>query len=246
MLWHLDKAVELMKWFREFIPKAPDDVYVFFLFTNVPPAPPFPEALYGKTVCGLVWCYCGPMDRAEQALSQVHQLGPPAVNLVGPMPFPTLQSMFDPLLPSGLQWYWKGDFFEELTDDTIKMHVKFGSELPSLLSLMHIYPINGAMQRIGRNDTAFSYREANYSTVICGIDPDPVNKGRITSWTKSYFDALHPYSEGGAYVNFMMEEGPNRVEATYRDNYRRLSEIKAKYDSSNLFRVNQNILPATK
>jgi hypothetical protein len=236
-----------MKWFRDFIPNAPEEVNAFFLFANVPPAPPFPEALHGKTMCGLVWCYCGPMEHAEQALSQVRRVGSPVVNFVGPMPYPTLQSMFDPLLPSGLQWYWKGDFFKELSDDAIKMYVKFGSELPSLLSLMHIYPIDGAMHRIGRNETAFSYRDINYSTVIAGIDADPANKERITTWTKSYFDAIHPYSAGGAYVNFMMEEGQSRVEATYRDNYRRLSEIKAKYDPSNLFRVNQNILPvATK
>lgn len=244
MLWHLDKAVEVMEWYREFITKAPEDLYGFFAFLNVPPGPPFPENLHGKTMCGVVWCYCGPMDQAEEVFRPIRKIGPPAVDFVGPMPYPALQSFLDPLLPPGLQWYWKGDFVNELSDEAIKLHMKYGSELPSLLSTMHIYPIDGAPQRVGKKDTAFSYREAKWSMVIAGIDPDPANKDRITKWAKTYWEALHPYSAGGAYVNFMMEEGQNRVEATYRDNYKRLSQIKRKYDPTNLFRVNQNIPPA--
>jgi hypothetical protein len=244
MLWHLDKAVEVMEWYREFITKAPEDLYGFFAFLNVPPGPPFPEHLHGKTMCGVVWCYCGPMDQAEEVFRPIRKIGPPAVDFVGPMPYPALQSFLDPLLPPGLQWYWKGDFVNELSDEAIKLHMKYGSELPSLLSTMHIYPIDGAPQRVGKKDTAFSYREAKWSMVIAGIDPDPANKDRITKWAKTYWEALHPYSAGGAYVNFMMEEGQNRVEATYRDNYKRLSQIKRKYDPTNLFRVNQNIPPA--
>jgi len=244
MLWHLDKAVEVMKWYREFITKAPEDLYGFFAFLNVPPGPPFPENLHGKTMCGVVWCYCGSMKKAEEVFRPIRKIGPPAVDFVGPMPYPALQSFLDPLLPPGLQWYWKGDFVNELSDEAIKLHMKYGSELPSLLSTMHIYPIDGAPQRVGKKDTAFSYREAKWSMVIAGIDPDPANKDRITKWAKTYWEALHPYSAGGAYVNFMMEEGQNRVEATYRDNYKRLSQIKRKYDPTNLFRVNQNIPPA--
>ena len=244
MLWYPDKAVEVMSWYREFSSKAPEDVYGFFLFVNVPPAPPFPEKLHGKTMCGIIWCYSGPIENAEKALSPVHQISPPELNFVGPMPFPALQSLFDPLLPAGLQWYWKGDFVNELNDEAIKLHVKYGTKLPSLLSTMHIYPIDGAVQRIPKNATAFSYREAKWSMVIAGIDPNAANKESITRWAKDYWEALHPYSAGGAYVNFMMEEGQSRVEATYRDNYKRLSEIKRKYDPTNLFRVNQNIQPA--
>lgn len=244
MLWHLDKAVEVMEWYREFIAKAPEDLYGFFAFLDVPPGPPFPENLHGKTMCGVVWCYCGPMDKAEEVISPVRKISPPTVDFVGPMPFSALQTLFDPLLPPGLQWYWKGDFVNELSDEAIKVHMKYGSELPSLLSTMHLYPVDGAPQRVGKNDTAFSYRETKWSMVIAGIDSDPANKDRITKWAKTYWEALHPYSAGGAYVNFMMEEGQNRVEATYRDNYKRLSQIKRKYDPTNLFRVNQNIPPA--
>ena len=244
MLWSLDKAVEVMKWYREFIKKAPEDLFGFFAFINVPPAPPFPEHLHRKTVCAVVWCYLGPMEQAEQVFMPIRKIGPPVADFVGPMPFPALQGLFDQLLPPGLQWYWKGDFVNELSDDAIKVHMKFSSQLPSLLSTMHLYPIDGAVHRVSRDDTPFSYRDATWSMVIAGIDSDPANNERITKWAKNYWEALHPYSAGGAYVNFMMEEGQSRVEATYRDNYKRLSEIKRKYDPTNLFRVNQNILPA--
>ena len=113
-----------------------------------------------------------------------------------------------------------------------------------MLSTMHLYPVNGAAQRVGKNDTAYSFREALFAEVIVGVDPDPANNEKITAWCKSYWDALHPYSAGGAYVNFMMDEGQDRVQATYRDNYQRLADIKKKYDPKNFFRVNQNIRPA--
>ena len=110
-------------------------------------------------------------------------------------------------------------------------------------STMHLYPIDGAAHRVGNEDTPFSYRDATWSSVIVGVDPDPANADRITKWTVDYWDALHPHSAGGAYVNFMMDEGQERVQATYRDNYERLAASKSKYDPTNLFRVNQNIKP---
>jgi FAD/FMN-containing dehydrogenase len=108
---------------------------------------------------------------------------------------------------------------------------------------MHLYPVDGQMNRIDPSATAFSHREATWSMVISGVDPDAANAEKITRWTKDYWNALHPYSAGGAYVNFMMDEGSERVRATYRDNYDRLAAIKAQYDPGNLFRVNQNIKP---
>ena len=159
------------------------------------------------------------------------------------MPHTALQSAFDALYPPGLQWYWKADFVKELSDAAIKEHVKYGSNIPTMQSGMHLYPIDGAASRIGKKDTAWSYRDARYAQVIVGVDPDPQSKDILMSWTNAYFDALHPYSAGGAYVNFMMEEGEERIKATYRENYDRLSTIKQKYDPDNLFRVNQNIKP---
>jgi FAD/FMN-containing dehydrogenase len=143
-----------------------------------------------------------------------------------------------------LQWYWNADFFTDLSDEVINLHLHHAGQLPTVHSTMHLYPINGAAHRIGKNDTAWSYREANFAQVIVGVDPDPANNERMIRWSKAYWEALHPYSAGGAYVNMIMDEGDDRVQAAYRDNYPRLAQIKAKYDPDNLFRVNQNITPA--
>lgn len=243
MLWPLEQATEVMQWYREFITQAPDDIYGFFLFLVVPPGPPFPEHLHNKKMCGVVWCYTGPAEQAETTFKPIRSFGPPALDLVGPMPHPQLQSMFDELYPPGLQWYWRADFFNELSDEAIALHVKYGSEIPTMHSSMHLYPINGAAHRIGKTDTAWSYRDATWAQVIVGVDPDPTNNEKIIAWTKEYWDALHPHSAGGAYVNFMMDEGEERIKASYRDNYDRLVEIKKQFDPTNLFRVNQNIRP---
>jgi FAD/FMN-containing dehydrogenase len=244
MLWELTQAPEVMKWYREVIMQAPDDLNGFFAFLTVPPGPPFPEHLYNKKMCGVVWCYTGPMEQAEETFKPIREKFPPALDFVGPIPQPALQSMFDALYPPGLQWYWKADFVNELSDEAIRLHIQHGSQLPTMQSTMHLYPVNGAAQRVGKHDTAWSYREATWAEVIVGVDPDPAKKDLIVDWARKYWDELHPYSAGGAYVNFMMEEGEERVKASYRDNYERLAAIKSTYDPANFFRVNQNIKPA--
>ena len=122
-------------------------------------------------------------------------------------------------------------------------HKKFGTEIPTPLSQMHLYPISGAAGRVGKSETPWAYRDAKYAGVFVGVDPDPANAEKITKWAKDYWEALHPFSSGGAYSNFMMDEGQERVRDSYRQNYDRLVEIKTKYDPKNLFRVNQNIKP---
>jgi hypothetical protein len=243
MFWDVAQAGEIMCWYREFLPAAHEDLYGFFAFMNILPVPLFPSYLHGRCVCGVVWCHLGSPDQAQEDLNAVRRAHPPLFEHVGRMPFVALQSMFDPLLPPGLQWYWKGDFVRELSDEAIAQHVQYGSNLPNLLSTMHLYPIDGRAGRVGQEETAFSYRDAKWSMVIAGVDPDPAHNETITRWAREYWDAVHPYGAGGAYVNFMMEEGVERVRATYRGNYDRLAALKAKYDPGNLFRVNQNIKP---
>ena len=245
MLWDLEQAPDIMKWYREFIAYAPEEINGFFAFLTVPPGPPFPEELHFKKMCGLVWCYNGPPEQANEILEPLRSFRRPAFEFFAPMPFPALQGMFDGLYTPGLQWYWKADFVKELGDEAIDLHVKHGSEVPTLHSTMHLYPINGAAHKARNTDTPWSYRDAVWSEVIVGVDPDPANKDRITAWARNYWEALHPYSAGGAYVNFMMDgEGEDRIRATYRGNYERLAQIKGKYDPNNFFRVNQNIRPA--
>jgi FAD/FMN-containing dehydrogenase len=244
-LWELDQTEAVLTWYRDFIVQAPEDLNGFFAFLIVPPGPPFPEHLHLKKMCGCVWCYAGPADQAEDVFAPIRNFGPPALYGIQDMPYPALQSAFDALYPPGLQWYWRADFVNELSDEAIAQHVKHGSQLPTMHSTMHLYPIDGAAHRVGKNETAFSYRDTTWAEVIVGVDPDPANAEAIKKWTIDYWEALHSYSAGGAYVNFMMDEGQERVKATYRDNYERLALIKQKYDPDNLFRVNQNIKPAT-
>ncbi len=241
-LWPLEQAPEVMRWYRDFIANAPEDLNGFFAFLTVPPGPPFPEHLHLKKMCGIVWCYTGPKEKADEVFAPVLEVGTPALHGVGEMPYPALQGAFDGLYTPGLQWYWKADFINELSDEAIKEHMKY-AEGPTLHSTMHLYPINGAAHRVGKNDTPWSYREATWGMVIAGVDPDPGNKEIITDWARNYWEAIHPYSAGGAYVNMMMDEGQERVKAAYRDNYDRLAATKRKYDPQNLFRVNQNIRP---
>ncbi|MEJ7872936.1 MAG: FAD-binding oxidoreductase [Rubrobacteraceae bacterium] len=241
-LWELEQAPEVMRWYRDFIVDAPEYLNGFFAFLTVPPGPPFPEELHLKKMCGIVWCYTGPEEEADEVFAPVLEVGTPALHGVHSMPYPALQSAFDALYPPGVQWYWKADFITELSDEAIEQHMKY-AEAPTLQSTMHLYPINGAAHRVGPNDTPWSYREATWGMVIAGVDPDPANKEVITGWARDYWEALHPHSAGGAYVNMMMEEGQERVKASYRDNYERLARIKARYDPNNLFHVNQNIKP---
>jgi hypothetical protein len=241
-LWELDRTEEIMKWYRDFILSAPENLTGFFAFLTVPPAPPFPEHLHLHKMCGVVWCYTGDMAKAEEVFAPILALKPDLPG-VGAMPFPALNSAFDGLYPPGHQWYWRADFFTEISDESIAAHAEWGKKLPTMQSTMHLYPIDGAPHRVGPGDTAWSYREANWAGVIVGVDPDPANKDLLRDWAVGYWDDVHPHSSGGAYVNFMMEEGQERVQASYRGNYGRLAKIKAKYDPNNLFRVNQNILP---
>jgi FAD/FMN-containing dehydrogenase len=245
MFWEMTDAEDILKWYREFIVHAPEEISGFFAFQIIPPGPPFPEALHFQKMCGIVWCFNGSQDEANRLLAPLRSFHPPAFEFFAPMPYPMLQSLFDDLYVPGLQWYWKADFVKELTDAAIGLHIKNGSKLPTLHSGMHLYPVNGAAQRVGKDDTPWGYRDAVWSQVIVGVDPDPANKDRITAWARNYWEALHPFGAGGAYVNFMMEgEGEERIRATYRHNYERLAQVKAKYDPDNFFRVNQNIRPS--
>jgi FAD/FMN-containing dehydrogenase len=244
MLWELEEAPAVMRWYSTFIRKAADPVNGFFAFLTVPPGPPFPEHLHGKKMCGIVWCYSGPETGAAPFLESIRSFRTPALDFVGPLPFPALQGMFDALYPPGHQWYWKGDYVNELSDEAISLHQQFGSILPTPQSTMHLYPINGAASRVAPDETAWNYRNSTWAMVIAGVDPNPANKEKITNWARKYWEALHPYSAGGSYINFMMEEGEERIRATYGDNFDRLAAVKARYDPENFFRVNQNIRPA--
>ena len=243
MFWPLELATDLIKFWRDFILSAPEQINGWFGFVTVPPAPLFPEQFHLQKMCAIVWCSSAPLEQAEELFKPIRAFRSPALDFVASIPWPVLQSLFDAVYPPGLQWYWKADFFTDLSDRVIDLHVKYGTQLPTMHSTMHLYPINGAAHRASMSDTAFSFRDANFAEVIVGVDPDPVNNERMIQWARDYWMALHPYSAGGGYINMMMDEGAENVKAAYRDNYVRLAQIKATYDSNNLFHVNQNITP---
>ena len=193
----------------------------------------------------MVWCYVGPEDTAAREMSPLLASTPePLLHGPAPMPHATLQGAFDGLYPAGDQWNWRADFVNEIPEEAVKIHARYGPEMPTWKSTMHMYPIDGAAHDVGPADTAWGYRGAMWGSVFAGVDSDPANAEAITQWSVDYFEELHPYSAGGAYVNMMMDEGEDRVRASYGDNYKRLAKIKAEYDPENVFRVNQNIRPA--
>lgn len=243
IIFDLADAPAVMRWYRAFQDSAPEPFYIFLGLQTVPPGEPSPREHWDKRMCVLLVAHNS--DDAEAAVNAARKTLPkPIIDWAGPIAYPALQSMFDALNPPGMQWYWKGDFVKSLPDAAIAAHVAFAEKAPSYFSLMHLYPIDGAIQRLEKNSTAWGARDATWSMVIAGIDPDPAKASELRKWATDYWAAVHPFNLEGAYPNFMMaDEGEGRIKAAYGDNYVRLATVKKKYDPANLFRVNQNIRP---
>ncbi len=246
IFYDIAHATEIMRWYRDALSDMPRELCIFLGLKTVPSTDPFPQEIWGRRICALIACYNGSEEDGMAEMQAVHAALPePLMDGMGPMRFVDVQGMFDPLLPAGFQWYWKGDFVSELTDEAIAAHVHHGSRSPSELSLMHLYPIDGAVHEVEPDATAWSARSQTWSMVIAGVSPDAGDADALKTWARDYWQAVHAENaHGGAYVNFMMDdEGHSRVAASYGDNFPRLQEIKRKYDPENTFRVNQNIQP---
>jgi FAD/FMN-containing dehydrogenase len=241
VLYDMDHTADLLRWYRDFLPAAPDELSGFFAFLSIPPAPPFPEELHLRKVCGVAWTQSG--EEESEALREARSFGKPLLDGIAPLPLPAWGTAFDELYAPGDQWYWRGEFVREIPDEAIAVHAEYGPAMPTWKSTMHLYAIDGAAARVGSDETAWAYRDAVWGEVFGGVDPDPANAGAITDWVRAYSDAIKPYGMGGGYVNFHMDE-PDRVRGMYGANYDRLARIKAQYDPGNVFNVNQNIKPA--
>lgn len=244
MLWPIEKAKEVMRFYDRFTKDASHDLYGFFAFLTVPDADPFPEHLRNKKVCGIVWCYTGSMEKIEEVFNPIRQFEPPILDFVSEISIPALNSLFDWLYPPGLHWYWKGHYVNELTDECIDENIKYGSILPTARSTMHLYPIDGKAHEVSQQDTAWAHRDIRWVQAILGVSDDPKKTDVIKNWSKAYYEAIIPYSSGGGYVNFTMQDDEARVKESYGVNYERLRKVKAKYDPENFFHLNQNIKPA--
>jgi FAD/FMN-containing dehydrogenase len=243
-LWPLEHAAGVIRKYADLLADAPDEVTGVYAYLVVPPGPPFPEELHLKNMCGIVWCHRGTQEEADADLADIRSFGPPAFDHVGPVPHPALNSMFDGIAFAGNHNTWRGDFIRELSDEAIATHVEHGANVPNIFSSMHLYPVDGVASRVGPDETAWNYRDAKWSSVIFAADPDPAKKDDIRSWVIDYFEAVHPFSAGGSYINFVADEGPDRVKTSYGDNYARLADMKKRYDPDNFFHLNQNIRPA--
>jgi FAD/FMN-containing dehydrogenase len=243
--YELDAAGDLLRFFRQFIPTADESYGAFPAFQIAPPLEFVPPNRVGDTFCAAVVHWSGPLDQGEAAMKPFRDLAPVVAEMVGPMPYPALNAAFDPLFPKGIRSYWKGNFVTELTDAAIDQHLAFGPKVPEVSATMHLYPINGACHRVGADDTAFAYRDATFATVIVCAWQDPAVDQERIQWVRDYYAATAPHSEAGGYINFMADDDGGRVEDNYRGHYQRLAEIKRSYDPDNLFRLNQNIPPAT-
>jgi FAD/FMN-containing dehydrogenase len=243
MFYELSEVGNVLRFFREYIADAPEQLGAFPAFQIAPPLPFIPEDRHGDTFIAMVACWAGPLEEGEAALKPFHDAAPVVAEHVGPMPYPALNSAFDALVPPGLQHYWKASFVKELTDDAISAHEVHGPDVPVVNSTMHIYPINGAAHRVAPDATAFAYRDASFATVIAGMWPEPSQNDVNTAWVRTYYEATAPHSEQGGYINFMAGDDQARIKANYKGNYERLADIKRAYDPGNLFHLNQNIAP---
>ena len=243
MFYELSEVETILRFYRDFIGDAPEQLGAFPAFQIAPPLPFIPEDRHGDTFIAMVACWAGPIDAGEAALKPFHDVAPVVAEHVGPMPYPALNGAFDGLVPPGLQHYWKASFVKELTDDAIAAHGVHGPEVPVVNSTVHIYPVNGAAHNVGATDTAFAYRDANFATVIAGMWPDPAQNDANIAWVRNYYDATAPHSEEGGYINFMAGDDQSRIKSNYKGNYERLVDVKRTYDPGNLFHLNQNIKP---
>ena len=248
LLYELEHAADILRFYRDFItdPAIPRGLSLFPGFQTAPPLPFIPEDRHGDTFVFLLPFWSGPLAEGERIVRTFRDLAPVVAEHVGPVPYPAINAAFDALLPPGLHQYWKGNFATTLTDAAIDAHIAHGPLVPTVNSTAHIYPINGACHDPAPDATAWSYRGANFATVIVGAWPDPADDKPNMEWVRGYYEALAPHSDEGGYVNFMSEDDQHRVRANYKGgHYKRLAAIKRAYDPDNLFHLNQNIAPSS-
>jgi FAD/FMN-containing dehydrogenase len=245
VLHPIDRATDLLRFVRDFAATAPDELTCVAVFLTAPPAPFVPPDLQFKPAIAVAVCYAGSPEDGSPVVHPLRTFGPPAADLIGPMPYPALQSMLDESAPGGMQNYWKSTFLNELSDAAIDVLVTQAAAMRSPLSAIHIHHVEGAVSRVGADATAFGHRDARYVLNFVGMWPDPSESAAHIQWVRDAHTAISPYATGGAYVNFMGEEGEDRVRgAAYPPAiYARLLALKRKYDPDNLFRLNQNINP---
>ncbi|RSM92580.1 oxidoreductase [Streptomyces sp. WAC 01325] len=234
---------DVIRRYRELVAEADERLGAVFLVGLGPPVPFLPERWHGRPVCGMVTCWTGPQDEDDRIRERVAALGPVLGRHLERMPYPVINTLFDDLVPAGLYHYWKGSFTQSLPDGVVDTLVEYGASTPSIQSVTVVFPIDGACHRVGPQETAFSYRDADYAIALSPTLPTREDCEAQKDWVRAYHQGLEPHSLEGGYVNFMDADDQDRVRANYRTNYDRLRDLKRRYDPGNLFRLNHNIAP---
>ena len=241
----LEDAPEVLRFYREFAAAAPDELTTIVELELAPPLPFLPEDVHGKPIVMVCACYAGAPEDGAEVVRPLKEFGNPIVDRLEPKPYVALQSMFDPLVPHGWHRYWKSVELPPLTDDAIDTLIDHTSRITSPRSYTIILQLGGALGRVPEDATAFSQRDATHNVVINAVwtEDDPEGD-RHTAWARDFFDAMQPHARDRVYVNFLGDEGPDRVRQAYgAAKYDRLVELKRAYDPTNFFRLNQNIEP---
>jgi FAD/FMN-containing dehydrogenase len=244
VLYTDERAREALRFYRDFAAGAPDELTTIVTLRHAPPLPFVPARLHGTPVLSIAVCYAGPIGDAERVLAPLRAFGPPAVDAIRPTQYTAHQAMFDATVPHGLHYYWKSHDLSGLSDETIDVMLAHGWAAQSRRSYTILFQLGGAIARIAENATAYGGRAAQYSVNINAVCESAVGFEAEVAWTRRFSEAMRPLSTGGVYVNFLGNEGEDRVRAAYgEDKYARLVALKTAYDPINFFRLNQNIKP---
>jgi FAD/FMN-containing dehydrogenase len=243
IFWPMEDSPNVLRFYREWIADAPDELMTIVTNRKAPPLPFVPQVLHGKLVVGVTCCYAGPVEEGEQAVKPLKEFGSPVLDLCVPKPFLAHQAMFDPSFPHGRWYYIRSCDVAQLTDEVIDITVDYGLQINSPFTALTLWQLGGAVARVGEEETAFGGRSAGHTFNIGGITETEEGFEEERQWARNFWSALEPYHTS-VYVNFLMEEGEERIRQAYgAKKYDRLKALKLRYDPDNLFRLNQNIRP---
>jgi FAD/FMN-containing dehydrogenase len=245
VLYPMEKAAEVIQFYREFSASAPDELTCLLMLRLAPVSPVLPKELHGQPVAGIAVCYAGPAEEGAKAVRPLKEFGSPLVDLVGPKPFTAHQTLLDAAQAPGRYYYWKSEYLPGISDEAQETLIAHTAEFPSPESALLVFQLGGAASRINDDDSAAAHRDAAFILNIAASCVDPQKTDGCVRWAREFWSDMRQFSTGGVYVNFMTEdEGEDRTQAAYgAAKYDRLVALKAKYDPTNLFRLNQNIKP---
>jgi FAD/FMN-containing dehydrogenase len=247
LMYPASQAREVLRFYRDFMAEAPDELGGGCAFVTAPPEPFVPEPVQGTQVLGVVFCYFGSIEEGKEAIRPLREAIPPAVDLVQPMPYTVLQSLTDAGTPSGMHNYWKAGFLEELPDQAIDTFVEQTAKVTSPLTQVLLLPMGGALARVPDEETPLGLRDSAFNFHAISMWADPTDPEKHIRWAREIYDAMQPWTSERTYLNFIGDEGEERVRTAYDpEKFRRLIALKDKYDPGNLFRLNQNIKPSSK